>query len=294
MIRRAAKTAFGNLCPMPRKRHSQLTAGELGANMIEMPDPAPTRRRFQFRLRTLLLFILFVAVLCSIGVSTNWFMSLAVLIGLPAGLFVARAKEGVLACGFQFFLIAASGCELIFVATLEAWQPVWWSTMGWWLTIVIAVVMGAVYGRLVPGATETRRRRLQIIPLALLSLLLMEGISVKWHATRQREAIVAIRRLGGWWIDEQCFFGMDDPRNGIWETCVYLESSRVTDADLEKLQTLPRLGELFLRDTQVSDAGLESLKGLTQLQLLDLRNTHVTDEGVAKLQKTLPNCKIIR
>jgi len=39
---------------------------------------------------------------------------------------------------------------------------------------------------------------------------------------------------------------------------------------------------------------LVHLKGLTQLQYLGLQQTKVTAAGVADLQKSLPNCKIIK
>jgi hypothetical protein len=69
---------------------------------------------------------------------------------------------------------------------------------------------------------------------------------------------------------------------------------RVTDAGLENLKGLKQLQRLDLTCLfQVTDAGLENLKGLDQLQELKLEATKVTDEGVAKLQRTLPNCKII-
>ena len=42
----------------------------------------------------------------------------------------------------------------------------------------------------------------------------------------------------------------------------------------------------------MSDAGLEHLKGLTKLGEVNLTSTKVTASGVAQLQKALPNCKV--
>ena len=69
--------------------------------------------------------------------------------------------------------------------------------------------------------------------------------------------------------------------------------TKVTDVGVEHLKGLTQLQWLNLIHTKVSDIGVEHLKGLTQLQVLHLYDTKVTDAGVAKLQKSLPNCKIV-
>jgi hypothetical protein len=71
-----------------------------------------------------------------------------------------------------------------------------------------------------------------------------------------------------------------------------LGGTRVSDSGLDHLKGLANLQGLYLRGTQVSDSGLEHLKGLATLQLLDLRGTQVTKEGVNKLQQVLPGCEI--
>ncbi len=72
---------------------------------------------------------------------------------------------------------------------------------------------------------------------------------------------------------------------------VELDATQVSDAGLEHLQGLTKLTMLVLGN-RVSDAGLEHLKGLTKLEFLWLWDTQVTDEGVEKLQQALPNCEI--
>ena len=72
-----------------------------------------------------------------------------------------------------------------------------------------------------------------------------------------------------------------------------LSGSRVTDAGMVQLKGLTRLMCLDLSQTKVGDAGLEHLKGLANLRSLTLYSTDVTDGGVKKLQKALPNCKIL-
>ena len=71
-----------------------------------------------------------------------------------------------------------------------------------------------------------------------------------------------------------------------------LENTQVTDAGLVHLKGLPSLERLNLYGTQVTDAGLMHLKGLTNLKELRLWHTQITDAGVRDLQKALPNCGI--
>ena len=95
-----------------------------------------------------------------------------------------------------------------------------------------------------------------------------------------------------------------------------LVGTRITDAGLRHLEGLTRLEELALNKTQIGDAGVAHLKGLKQLKRLGLGNTRVTDaslehliglknlvrlelqftsvtaEGVRKIDRALPHCDI--
>ncbi|MGA2254799.1 MAG: hypothetical protein ABSG53_09070 [Thermoguttaceae bacterium] len=75
---------------------------------------------------------------------------------------------------------------------------------------------------------------------------------------------------------------------------LYLQETQITDVGLVNLKGLSQLQRLDLADTCVTDAGLDYLKGLSQLMWLRVSATRVTDEGVRKLQEALPNCKITR
>jgi hypothetical protein len=70
--------------------------------------------------------------------------------------------------------------------------------------------------------------------------------------------------------------------------------NRLTDKALVHVERLTNLRELDLCNTRITDAGLIRLGGLTNLESLDVSLTPVTDEGVKKLQKALPNCRIVR
>ena len=73
-----------------------------------------------------------------------------------------------------------------------------------------------------------------------------------------------------------------------------LLGTQVGDAGLENLKQLRRLEVLQLMRTQVTDGGLHHLKGLSNLKALYLGRTQVTEEGMTKLQQALPNCEIVR
>ena len=71
-----------------------------------------------------------------------------------------------------------------------------------------------------------------------------------------------------------------------------LEGTQVTDAGLQYLEGMNQLKRLELNGTKVTDAGLAHLQGLRQLEDLSLEETQVTDAGVKKLEYALPNCKV--
>ena len=72
-----------------------------------------------------------------------------------------------------------------------------------------------------------------------------------------------------------------------------LTGTLVTDAGLQHLAGLQQLRFLTLGHTIVTDAGLESLAGCSRLEALNLKGTEVTAAGVARLQRRLPECRII-
>jgi hypothetical protein len=86
-------------------------------------NPEPERRWHQYSLRTLLIIVSIVAMLCSIGVYASWCISLcilaAMLLGGLIGYSIAKTQWGFVrgvVHGFQFFLvlmIAATICFFI-------------------------------------------------------------------------------------------------------------------------------------------------------------------------------------
>jgi CheY-like chemotaxis protein len=62
-----------------------------------------------------------------------------------------------------------------------------------------------------------------------------------------------------------------------------LAETRVGDAGLAHLQSLPHLQELHLDHSDITDAGLKLLTGLPRLEILDLKGTHITDAGMVEI-----------
>jgi hypothetical protein len=47
-----------------------------------------------------------------------------------------------------------------------------------------------------------------------------------------------------------------------------------------------------LNGTQITDAGIEHLKGVTKLGYLDLSGTQITDAGIQQLKQSMPKLQI--
>lgn len=70
------------------------------------------------------------------------------------------------------------------------------------------------------------------------------------------------------------------------------QGSPITDEGLRCLTRVRDLETLQLESTPITDAGLVYLEPITTLKEVQLTGSKVTDEGVAKLQRSLPNCKV--
>ena len=113
-----------------------------------MSTPEPELRPYQFGLRSLLLFTGFVAVVCSIGVCTDWIVAVVLAVGGITGGIVARTWLG-LAIGAFFGIACAVGAAAVFallafllLGMLSQWDPR--------LNVVMAIA--AFIGSLVGGA----------------------------------------------------------------------------------------------------------------------------------------------
>jgi Leucine Rich Repeat (LRR) protein len=73
-----------------------------------------------------------------------------------------------------------------------------------------------------------------------------------------------------------------------------LMENKITNGGLKHLSGLPALTQLDLRwNKQLDDTCLPHLVKLTGLKELNVFQTQISAEGVKKLEKALPNCKVI-
>jgi hypothetical protein len=180
--------------------------------------------------------------------------------------------------------------------------------------------------------TTPRRRRFRFSLRTLLMVVVLLSVPMGWfalkmrQAERQRQAVEAIQKAGGYVAYDYEFYGSGPPgpawlRRLLCEDFfanvvlvhfsmrfgdgymvhlkgltglewLELTGTQVTDGGLEHLRGLTKLDSLELSDTQITDAGLEHLKGLTKLEDLNLSNTQVTDAGLEYLE-VLRNLRIL-
>ena len=161
---------------------------------------------------------------------------------------------------------------------------------------------------------EPRRRWLRYSLITLMVLVVSASIAMTWVAyrmqgfMRRQEAMGAILKSGG---GVRFDFGIDQSGNPLpkplhpgstWLRYLMgnddlganvVEAEVQTDAALERIKDLPQLRRLHLFSKGITDAGLQRLEALPQLETLSIEKTQVTEQGVKKIQKALPNCRII-
>jgi hypothetical protein len=192
------------------------------------------------------------------------------------------------------------------------------------------VRMAKTLAKLVALLKPKRRwSQFSLATMFIVVTVLCVGLAAINRANRQREAVAAIKAVGGlvkydierpgyvdayykqflrrWlprdYTDEVEFVSLreaDDSDLGRLRPFARLRQLRliqayqVTNTGLRQLQDLTCLQFLELDCTQVTDSGLGHLHGLNLLEALLVGGTHATDSGVAELQKALPKCNIVR
>lgn len=161
--------------------------------------------------------------------------------------------------------------------------------------------------------------------------LVVSGLATTTAAWRQQKAVEAIYSKGG--CVAHTFNNLPNnarPPQWMMNHCVCDYFFRVIgvgvlngdgadfqEGDLQALDDLPNLSVITLQGQQFTDASIGYLIGLKELRVLDLSHTRITDaglgqvahlaslkklvvshslataDGCARLQKKLPNCRII-
>ena len=160
------------------------------------------------------------------------------------------------------------------------------------------------------------RRGLQFSLSTLLFIVAALGIGLGVRvrqADRQRQAIQAIHKLGGAVLYQTAESKKLPPathsRFERYLGAVFIEpveyvsfrTSRPLSLHPELIQTglaelkhLHGLRTLRLEGLEVSDADLEQLEMLKSLRLLDLSWTNVSETGIARIERALPECRVVR
>jgi hypothetical protein len=157
-------------------------------------------------------------------------------------------------------------------------------------------------------ASWWRRRGLSLRALMLVVLLI--GSSLGWLAYRarvQRDAVAAIRRIGGsvlydWQVADDKSWPVEKRQAGwrAWLAArigpdyfdhvqrVYIEGHKV-QAGIDPVEVMSQIGRLsrvdclYLRSIPITDAGLAAVGGLRRLETLQLGHTPITDVGMRNL-----------
>ncbi len=154
------------------------------------------------------------------------------------------------------------------------------------------------------GVALVFRRRFQFSIRSLLVLVVVVAVPCSWmtvelkNADRQQAAKTAFQRFPGYveygyertgqqpaslapaWLFR--LLGCDFFAS-IERVCLACDR-RFTDADLEHVESLPRLKLLRLGGADITDDGLKHLAVLTDLEELSLHRTHVGDAGLEHVQ----------
>ena len=211
------------------------------------------------------------------------------------------------------------------------WLSNW---LGWWhkgyAVLVAVAAVGVVLASMLLWwlVALVLRRRFQFGLRTLLALVVVVALPCSWLAVemrkaRQQQAAVDLMEASDTFViyseepDDEgwhaplasgpldrlfggCFFYtvITTWRDKMPNTSGHFVSKYVTregtSSILLALKNLPDLRALRPSSMPIDDSDLEHVIPLKTLKYLDLTATKVTDEGVAKLQQSLPNCKITR
>lgn len=255
--------------------------------------PERRRRRLQFSLRSLFVFMLLV------GIGMSW---LAVR--------MERARKQREAVGA---IRQAGGyvCYDYQIQRADAPQPLWPLSLAGEDFFSKVVLVNFADRRITDSDLERLKGLRHVTSLFLNRTNIADGSLGHLEAMKQLESLdvfdtgitdVGLNHLRGLDRLQTLDLGFTEITDAGLETItglnrleeLSLNGTDITDAGLERLKGLARLQRLLLNGTKVTDAGLRHLKELPGLRKLTIGSTKVTEEGAAALQQALPNCEIER
>jgi hypothetical protein len=159
------------------------------------------------------------------------------------------------------------------------------------------VLTGGGYVAVVPDQKGWQViRSIQALPPGRLELSVVNFEGFREPVTDDHlDGLSAFDRLDGLYLysTRVTDAGLERVRGQTHLRLLWLQGTRVTDSGLVHLARLANLEELYLEDCRVTDDGLEHLKGLARLKKLSLARTGVSAAGVERLKQALPNCEVI-
>jgi hypothetical protein len=222
-----------------------------------MPDPPKRKRRwFQFSLRSLLILVMLVSIVCSWGT-----------VRLRRALKRNAAVQTIKEFGGRVFYDYQFDRERQLQSGAEAREP------NWERRLLGEPAVENVYGVwfMAGNGGPTRVTDADLERIAVLT----EVRSLVLHRCSQ------VTDAGVAYLAQ--FKELE---------LLYLTGTRITDAGLKTLEGLSKLRTLDLDETAISAVGLHSLAKLSNLDVVWLHGTLVTADGVARLRRSLPKTEI--
>jgi hypothetical protein len=148
--------------------------------------------------------------------------------------------------------------------------------------LVVVVVAGVAMGRI------GRTMRAWAQRTEMMETIVNAGgrVRLDLEIDESGNPITKAKPHGSAWL--RPWMGSDDLGSNI------VEAEVVNDDALAGIECLRNLRILVLSSGRITDAGLQHVERVTRLKTLCLNGTKITGQGILKIQKALPNCRIVR
>ncbi len=125
-----------------------------------------------------------------------------------------------------------------------------------------------------------------------LKNLYLEGTVVDGHGLRHLSGLPNLALLN---LDHTQIAdsNLEELRHVPQLQILVLRNNSITDAGLAKIASLKCLTHLYLSETLITDNGLKNLEAMPQLVEIDVSETYVTGHAVVRLRAASPRCNVI-